>query len=151
MIKIRRSHDRLIFIMGIPMLVRMHLYIKTAPGHSEYVFIVVYSVDLRRSYTRMRASRQGFYPHYKIYILFHQFIEIFIYKLTYHDICGTSVCRLVQRRRTIMRCGNTSLLPRPIHFIPVTNELTTGCAWMMCVTGQCAVLQDQIPLYLKTG
>ena len=31
-LKIRRSRDRLIFIMGIPMLVRQHLYIEAAPG-----------------------------------------------------------------------------------------------------------------------
>ena len=31
MLKIRRSWDRLIFNMGIPMLVRRHLYIETAP------------------------------------------------------------------------------------------------------------------------
>ena len=30
--KIRRSWDRLIFIMGVPILVRRHLYIKTVPG-----------------------------------------------------------------------------------------------------------------------
>ena len=31
MLKIRRSRDRLIFNMGIPILVRRHLYIETAP------------------------------------------------------------------------------------------------------------------------
>ena len=31
MLKIRRSQDRLIFNMGIPILVRQHLYIETAP------------------------------------------------------------------------------------------------------------------------
>ena len=31
MLKIRRSQDRLIFNMGLPILVRRHLYIKTAP------------------------------------------------------------------------------------------------------------------------
>ena len=31
MLKIRRSQDRLIFNMGIPILVRRHLYIDTAP------------------------------------------------------------------------------------------------------------------------
>ena len=31
-IKMRRSSDPLIFIMGIPILVRRHLYIETAPG-----------------------------------------------------------------------------------------------------------------------
>ena len=30
-IKIRRSHDRLIFIMGIPILITRHLYIETGP------------------------------------------------------------------------------------------------------------------------
>ena len=34
MLKIRRSRDRLIFIMGIPILVRRHLYIDTAPQES---------------------------------------------------------------------------------------------------------------------
>ena len=32
MLKIRRSRDRLIFNMGIPILVRQHLYIETAPA-----------------------------------------------------------------------------------------------------------------------
>ena len=32
MLKIRRSRDRLIFNMGIPILVRRHLYIETPPG-----------------------------------------------------------------------------------------------------------------------
>ena len=34
MLKIRRSQDRLIFNMGIPILVRLHLYIETAPRQS---------------------------------------------------------------------------------------------------------------------
>ena len=32
-LKIRRSWDHLIFLMGIHILARRHLYIKTAPGH----------------------------------------------------------------------------------------------------------------------
>ena len=32
MLKIRQSRDRHIFYMGIPVLVRRHLYINTAPG-----------------------------------------------------------------------------------------------------------------------
>ena len=35
MLKIRRSRDSLIFNMGIPILVRQHLHIETAPGSSS--------------------------------------------------------------------------------------------------------------------
>ena len=37
MLKIRRSQDRLIFNMGIPILVRLHLYIETAPWSLFYL------------------------------------------------------------------------------------------------------------------
>ena len=36
MLKIRRSRDRLIFNMGIPILVRRHLYIETAPRFHQW-------------------------------------------------------------------------------------------------------------------
>ena len=36
-IKIRRSYDRLIFIIGIPILIRQHLYIETCPWYTSYL------------------------------------------------------------------------------------------------------------------
>ena len=44
MLKIRQSQDRLIFNMGIHILVRRHLYIETAPG----VFIRHIKVEKKR-------------------------------------------------------------------------------------------------------
>ena len=40
MLKIRRSRDRLIFNMGIPILVRQHLYIETAPSYVTFVLLI---------------------------------------------------------------------------------------------------------------
>ena len=42
MLKIRRSPDRLIFIMGLPILVRRHLYIKTPlrPVKNERKYLI---------------------------------------------------------------------------------------------------------------
>ena len=37
MLKIRRSHDRLIFNMGIPILVKQYLYIETAQRVSDFI------------------------------------------------------------------------------------------------------------------
>ena len=50
-LKIRRSRDRLIFNMGIPILVRRHLYIETALRFRSRLFIFcrVASVALRKS------------------------------------------------------------------------------------------------------
>ena len=40
-LKIRRSRDRLFFNMGIPMLVRRHLYIETARrSHSKFIWLI---------------------------------------------------------------------------------------------------------------
>ena len=41
MLKMRRSRDRLIFVMGIPMLVRRHLYIETAPRFYFRAFVII--------------------------------------------------------------------------------------------------------------
>ena len=48
MLKIRRSRDRLIFNIGIPILVRRHLYIETAPGDVRGHFVSA-SVGKRQS------------------------------------------------------------------------------------------------------
>ena len=40
MIKIRRYHNRLIFILGIPLLGRRYLYMKTAPNTTDLIQIV---------------------------------------------------------------------------------------------------------------
>ena len=42
MLKIRRSWDRLIFIMGIPILVRRHLYIETVPWYWYHIMTMSY-------------------------------------------------------------------------------------------------------------
>ena len=41
MLKIRRSQDRLIFNIGIPILVRQYIYIETPPGSLGYDFCEV--------------------------------------------------------------------------------------------------------------
>ena len=43
MLKIRRSRDRLIFNMGIPILVRQHLYIEAAPGTRASMVSLLFS------------------------------------------------------------------------------------------------------------
>ena len=46
-IKIKQSIDHLIFIMGIPILLRQHLYIETAaPGHNEQMTFLKMSAKI---------------------------------------------------------------------------------------------------------
>ena len=58
MLKIRRSWDRLIFYMGIPILVR-HLYIETAPKIQDSRFKSIYSTMYRhQSYKTMEQCEK---------------------------------------------------------------------------------------------
>ena len=56
MLKIRRSRDRLIFNMGIPILVRRHLYIETAPW-SPLCAVVCWGQSLDKSVSQ--CTRQA--------------------------------------------------------------------------------------------
>ena len=56
MLKIRRSWDRLIFHMGIPILVRQHLYIETAHWFSIKIQFYVYRKSHFRDKTVVRSS-----------------------------------------------------------------------------------------------
>ena len=67
MLKIRRSRDRLIFNMGIPILVRPHLYIETVPRASAVIYLSSYPVIFRLqrdkgklSFTKQRTPRVDF-------------------------------------------------------------------------------------------
>ena len=58
MLKIRRSRNRLIFNMGIPMLVRRHLYIGTAPWPQFYQTRSAWSMD--QGSTKKRSAVHNF-------------------------------------------------------------------------------------------
>ena len=45
MLKIRRSRDRLIFNIGIPIPVKKHLYIETAPSYPSHRYLLVAQED----------------------------------------------------------------------------------------------------------
>ena len=67
MLKIRQSWDRLILNMGIPMLVRWHLYIETGPRwpHKHFIFkgcILIYGT---RSLHRYRPRSIMMFKHVK--------------------------------------------------------------------------------------
>ena len=62
-VKLRRSWDRLIFMMGIPTLVRRHLHIETVPGVKTFFHGVnrhnIYSITRGYTYTHACISRIG--------------------------------------------------------------------------------------------
>ena len=75
MLKMRRSWDRLIFNMGIPILVRKHLYIETAPWWKK---IPVTSPNTSMEWTNeLFILRQNTcFPSFSLYILYLRMIDI---------------------------------------------------------------------------
>ena len=73
MLKIRRLRDRLIFNMGIPILVRGHLHIETAPGYNITCEGEMYSIVWVRSIASGLRSFIWCYMQYDI--VFDRFIE----------------------------------------------------------------------------
>ena len=65
-IKMRWSWDRLIFIMGIPMLIRLSLYWISPPGQSS-LFISIFCKIITKRHHRAHGELQGVLCEYKIW------------------------------------------------------------------------------------
>ena len=82
MLKIRRSRDRLIFNVGIPKLVRRHLYIETAPRSPSAMIL---SVRWRTTCDSSMLSNGKKFKYNLCFFTYIQHVKITIVKWLYHN------------------------------------------------------------------